>query len=71
MQIYKNGVYKSCTPTLYDSKYKSLGYIAVKMPEEVSAFPVAEETEPDETNPILEETHPVPRPKARPRKGRK
>ena len=63
MQIYKDGVYKSCTLALYDSKYKSLGYGVVT--------PLPEEVLPEETSPILEETPTVPRPKARPRKGRK
>lgn len=53
---------------LYDSKYKSLGYgVVTPLPEEV--LPVEEK--PEETSPILEETPTVPRPKARPRKGRK
>ena len=69
MLIYKNGVYRNCTDAMYQSKFKSLGYGAVKpLPEKV--LPVKEETAE-----ITTETEPekpmVPRPKARPKRGKK
>lgn len=64
MLIYRTGVYKNCTETAYQNRFKSLGYAVVTpLPDEIIPVEIAPEAEPERLV--------VPRPQPSPRKGRR